>query len=216
MEEKIFKILNEQPDGFICPNQSGLYEEDPHALFAAINRLVEKGILRKRNCEGLTFEYNGEDMKTKIKNNGVFQDKVELTGLTEERYKMLKSSPDNNTDEVIIELIRTFGVDGVNNGYDIFVCIGSSEVLIDNALVVEQIDELDFFGDDFAACRQAEKDGINFINNVDGLEKGCYVDTPENRKHCIEMLEKHPKYRIENWMKTNDEYYHKYIEVFGV
>lgn len=58
MEEMILRVLDCQIDGFICPNQADFNECDIHELFTTIYSLVDKGILRKRNCEGLAFEYN--------------------------------------------------------------------------------------------------------------------------------------------------------------
>jgi hypothetical protein len=57
LEKKVLEVLNNQLDGFICPNQSEFYNEDTHELFNALYSLVNKGILRKRNCEGLAYEY---------------------------------------------------------------------------------------------------------------------------------------------------------------
>lgn len=58
MEEYILKVLDEQPDGFIIPNQDAFSGCDTHELFQAIYRLIDKGILRKRNCDGLAYEYD--------------------------------------------------------------------------------------------------------------------------------------------------------------
>lgn len=58
MEEYILKVLDEQPDGFIVPNQMEFYNNNIHEFFEAIQRLIDKGILRKRNCDGLAYEYN--------------------------------------------------------------------------------------------------------------------------------------------------------------
>lgn len=58
MKEKILKVLDEQIDGFICPNQSDFLSDDTNELFAAIHSLIEDGTLRRRNCEGLAYEYN--------------------------------------------------------------------------------------------------------------------------------------------------------------
>lgn len=54
----ILKVLDKQIDGFICPNQSEFYDYDAHEIFQAIYNLINKGVLRKRKCEGLAFEYN--------------------------------------------------------------------------------------------------------------------------------------------------------------
>jgi len=122
-------------------------------------------------------------------------------------------------EDIIEELNTIYQIKRVNifmsKGYDIFQSDGS-EYFIDGALIVEKIDSMNLFKNDFEACRQAEKDGvIMFINDIDGLEKGCYVDTPTNRKYCIEMIKKYPQYRIENWMNPDEEYYQLYTKVFN-
>ena len=58
MEEYILKVLDEQKDGFITPNQDAFSGCDTHELFQAIYSLIGKGVLRKRNCDGLAYEYN--------------------------------------------------------------------------------------------------------------------------------------------------------------
>ncbi len=58
MEEKILKVLNEQMDGFICQEQMEFRDNDTHEFFQAIHKLIDDGILRKRNCCGLAYEYN--------------------------------------------------------------------------------------------------------------------------------------------------------------
>jgi len=137
-----------------------------------------------------------------------------MFGLSEERYNKLKQSPRFMSDESIKDYIRIWGIDGVEKGYSIF-NVSGSDVIIEDALTIEEIGELNYFDGDFKACRQAEKDGVKFINDIEGLEKGCYVDTPKNRKHCKEMLEKYPEYRIENWIDWDGDYGQMYSEVFG-
>ena len=56
MKEKILRVLDEQIDGFICPNQTDFNDIDIHKLFRAIDSLIEDGILRRRNCAGLAYE----------------------------------------------------------------------------------------------------------------------------------------------------------------
>lgn len=58
IEEIIFRELNNQTDGFICPNQSAFSEIDTHELFDTIQSLIDRGVLRRRNCDGLAYEYN--------------------------------------------------------------------------------------------------------------------------------------------------------------
>lgn len=57
MEKYILKVLDEQPDGFIIPEQIE-FCNNIHEFFQAIQNLINKGVLRKRNCEGLAYEYN--------------------------------------------------------------------------------------------------------------------------------------------------------------
>ena len=56
MKQKILEVLAAQADGFIIPNQSDFANDDMHELFYAIDSLIEAGILRRRNCEGLAYE----------------------------------------------------------------------------------------------------------------------------------------------------------------
>lgn len=56
MKVKILKVLENQIDGFIIPNQTDFKSVETHELFWAIDSLIEDGILRKRNCEGLAYE----------------------------------------------------------------------------------------------------------------------------------------------------------------
>ena len=58
MKEKILKILDKQADGFICPNQEDFKDDEIHELFWAIDSLIEDGVLRRRNCDELAYEYN--------------------------------------------------------------------------------------------------------------------------------------------------------------
>jgi len=140
----------------------------------------------------------------------VFQDTY---GLSKKRYHTLLNL-EGLSDDKIVTLIQENGVPEVEKGYCSTMAYGSSEI-IDGAIHVEKIDELDTFLSDWEACRQAEKDGVKFINDMDGLEKGLYIDTPENRAICEEALREHPEYRIENWIDTESEWGSRYVEVFG-
>ena len=56
IERDILRELEEQGD-FITPNQSAFDKYSPAELFQAISNLINKGILRKRDCEGTAYEY---------------------------------------------------------------------------------------------------------------------------------------------------------------
>lgn len=143
--------------------------------------------------------------------------------LTEEEYNNTVDLCYNNerikTNDVSQEAIdeaveRGWSVEDAVKGYAIFEDHGS-DITIDGSLIVMRIDDICKFDDDFDACRQAEKDGILFINDIDGLEKGCYVDTPENRKICAKALIKFPYYRIANILATyGGSYWSKYKSHF--
>lgn len=118
------------------------------------------------------------------------------------------------TDEKLIrELMDEHGWsrEATINGYDVFCESCVSDNTIDGALTICRVDALycdDRFdygiNDDMEACEQAEKDGVKFINDVDGLERGRYIDTPENRKHCKQYIAEYPDARIENWLFSDD------------
>lgn len=106
----------------------------------------------------------------------------------------------------------------IEKGYDFFEATGSTSI-IDGAIVVESISDVGLFESDWDACREAEKDGVKFINDVEGLEKGCYVDTPDNREHCINMLKIHSKYNVSNLIKEDGEdspYWVRYKKYFSL
>jgi len=90
-----------------------------------------------------------------------------------------------------------------------------SSAVIPKAMHIEHVPQLATFDCVWDACRQAEKDGIIFINDMEGLEKGFYVDTPENRKICADGLKQYPNLRIENWIDIEDgEWGSGYAEYF--
>ena len=132
------------------------------------------------------------------------------------------------TDEKLIqELMDEFGWprDETINGYVAIRIDCANDYEIDGAYEIERIDDLfhsDKFDygitDDWSACRQAENDGVKFINDINGLEKGRYIDTPENRKHCEQYINEHPDVKIDNWLfddKITDWFRETYIDKFG-
>ena len=127
-----------------------------------------------------------------------------MYGLTDERYQQLV---DHGIANYTIEgLIRYYGLDVVQKGY--MQCrqeyYNESSAVIPNAMHIEHVPQLATFDCVWDACRQAEKDGVMFINDMEGLEKGFYVDTPENRKICADGLKQYPNLRIENWLDIED------------
>ena len=56
-EQKLLEILENEKEGFIAPEWAGPFGEyDYKSVVRACYSLVEKGVLRKRNCTGLAFE----------------------------------------------------------------------------------------------------------------------------------------------------------------
>ena len=43
---------------FITVNEDGLFEHDPHELFKALDHLVKLHIIRKRDCDGIAYEWD--------------------------------------------------------------------------------------------------------------------------------------------------------------
>lgn len=82
-------------------------------------------------------------------------------------------------------------------GYGIFIAEGSS-FYIPQAEHIEKIDEDNLFSDDEEACKQAEKDGVKLIYNMEGIPDGVYIDTIQNRDILIKALEQHPEYKTLN------------------
>lgn len=61
MWENWNKDHNSSVETFILTNESGLIEVDAHELFSAINNLVEIGILRRRECDAVAYEWNNKE-----------------------------------------------------------------------------------------------------------------------------------------------------------
>lgn len=97
------------------------------------------------------------------------------------------------TDEKLInKLMNEYGWsrEATINGYDVFESDGALEVCRVDDLYY--CDKFDYGIDtDEDACKQAEQDGVKFINDMEGLEKHRYVDTPENREYCKRWLTTH-------------------------
>lgn len=66
LKEKILSVLDSQADNFIIPNQSEFYGDAN--FFKAVDELIKDGVLRKRNCEGLAYEYEPSYLKNKSTN----------------------------------------------------------------------------------------------------------------------------------------------------
>ena len=57
-EKKILTLIDEDENGFTSPEFIGLWGDDYdfRKILTACYSLVEKGILKKRNCNGIAFE----------------------------------------------------------------------------------------------------------------------------------------------------------------
>lgn len=92
------------------------------------------------------------------------------------------------------ETLECLGV-GAILGYCVSLSDGF-EGYVPHTLIIDKIDDINKFNSRFEASRQAEKDGIKFINDIEGLEKGLYIDTKENREICLKALKESDKYNI--------------------
>ena len=66
MERLIMEHLRKSNAGFIAVNETGLYEQDVHELFAAIKHLEELHIIRKRDCEADAYEWDDKTVLLKL------------------------------------------------------------------------------------------------------------------------------------------------------
>lgn len=57
-EKKVLKLIDDDEQHFTSPEFSGLWGDDYDfkQILSACYSLVAKGILKKRNCDGLAFE----------------------------------------------------------------------------------------------------------------------------------------------------------------
>ena len=137
---------------------------------------------------------------------------AEVNKIPEKRRKIYQEAG-ISFDHLLLCAEEGWTADELSKGYAI--CISNGEYDIPGALQVDRIDCLGFFASIADALNQAELDGVAFINDIDGIEKGVYVDTPENREICKEALLKHPELHIENLLpKMSVEYQKFYTEKY--
>lgn len=87
-----------------------------------------------------------------------------------------------------------------------------SATVLPDTRIIERIDVLDMFDNDFEASRQAELDGFcKFINDMPDVEKGLYVDTPENRAAVAKSLEENPGYTLSSMAVEHRGIFHGLI-----
>ena len=117
----------------------------------------------------------------------------------------------NRTEELLNEIIPYEGMD-IDNALRSFVdkhgyCIvkeseafgEGNDYRIPNAYFIY---EGDAYSDSAVIANPInvfQNDGGRFINDIFGIERNCYIDTPENREVIINSLLEHPEMHIENW-----------------
>ena len=114
-------------------------------------------------------------------------------------------------DDDIEEMIEDWGLEAVEKGYAVF---ADRETSIRMAEYIDKIDELRTFNTSKAARKQASKDGVKFINDMEGVEPNFYIDTPENREHIAKVLHESrkqsnpaitPKPEVNGFILTDDD-----------
>ena len=138
-----------------------------------------------------------------------------MFGLSEERYQYLHDTL-KIEDYALKRFIDLYGVDGVEHGYyfsDKSPYSGSNVIpgAMHLVCIPESFNRLLHEGD---AYQQAVKDGIQFINDMPGLQKGFYLDTPGNRQICANTLVANPELRIENWINLKSIFGRNYAAQF--
>lgn len=82
-----------------------------------------------------------------------------------------------------------------NNKSYVIAIAEDSKFYIPNALHIERNDDLFLVESDELASIEAEKDGVKLIYGMEGVPDQVYIDTEENRKVIIEMLQLYPEYK---------------------
>lgn len=65
-EEWNKKNQSSDEETFIITNEARLIELHTHELFHAINHLVELGILKRRNCDAVAYEWANRERITRL------------------------------------------------------------------------------------------------------------------------------------------------------
>lgn len=111
----------------------------------------------------------------------------------------------------IEEMIEDWGLEAVEKGYAVF---ADRETSIHMGEYIDKIDELQTFNTSKAARKQAAKDGVKFINDMEGVEPNFYIDTPKNREHIAGVLHEYrkmskppitPKSEVNGFILTDDD-----------
>ena len=116
-------------------------------------------------------------------------------------------------DDLMVHVDDGWAIEDLARGY--VITSSDSDVNVPDALCVEPIYTLGYFNN-WEACVRARKDGIRFIDDIPGLEKGFYIDTPKNRELCKEAIGKRPELRIESiFPKLDEDYRELYTKAYG-
>lgn len=104
-------------------------------------------------------------------------------GLTEKRYEQMMKTYHNNK-EIVNDIVRMWGAENCNKGYDVFNYDGTG------LLEIEAIGDVGAFDSDDEAVKQAVLDGIEIIpleqlpiNMPKNMRFYGWVDTEENRRN---------------------------------
>lgn len=72
-KEVILKLIKQEKcdrsGAFIVPNETAFIEIEPAVLFDAIGHLIEQGILKKRACSAVAYEWDDKEKLEKILEN---------------------------------------------------------------------------------------------------------------------------------------------------
>ena len=116
-------------------------------------------------------------------------------------------------DDLMVHVDDGWAIEDLARGY--VITSSDSDVNVPDALCVEPIYTLGYFNN-WEACVRARKDGIRLIDDIPGLEKGYYIDTPKNRELCKEAIGKRPELRIESiFPKLDEDYRELYTKAYG-
>lgn len=116
--------------------------------------------------------------------------------------------------ESIKSLLARYGSGAVEQGYTLLE--SSKDSLFPDCLMIVNIPETNEFPSGVEASVAARKNGVRFIDDVEGLQKGLIVEEAGKREVCKKILEQYPAYRVENLYHPEEDYWKAYAEHYGV
>lgn len=129
--------------------------------------------------------------------------------------KMQKSGNERKgTQDSIKALLAQYGAEAVEKGYTLL--RSPKNALFPGCLMIRNVPEAKEFPSGIEAAIAARKNGVRFLDDVEGLQKGLIVEEDGKREICEKVLENYPAYRVKNLYNPEESYWKAYAEYYGV